>query len=91
MSDDKRHQTIILGHVSYSPDYKSVPPRVSAENTFGPIANADGSLPPRPSTIAKKREFQKRIDYYVKNYPIRTLAEMIVSLEDKHGIPPAID
>jgi len=39
----------------------------------------------------ERSQREKRIDHYVKNYSVRTLAEMIVSLEDQYGIPSAID
>jgi len=39
----------------------------------------------------ERAQREKRIDHYVKNYSVRTLAEMIVSLEDQHGVPSAID
>jgi hypothetical protein len=45
---------------------------------------------PKPQR-GKATKNQKRIDYYTANYSVQTLAEMLVSLEDKYGIPPAID
>ena len=88
MSDERRHLPIIPGHVGYSPDFKSGPARIDPPIK---IANEDGSLPPRPSKVARARDHQKRVDYYVKGYSKQTLAELIVSLEDKYGIPPATD
>ena len=43
-----------------------------------------------PKKVERIRR-EARIAHYVNNYSVRTLAELIVSLEDKYGIPSAID